>query len=118
MRKLIKQQLEKVEYADLSNLSEMEAFIIPKRAKSIFAQGKEYIIELSDDLLLKGANPTLESNYNRGRVPQNKVLHGEIENILGKLIFFSGCGYDNGDLNTFWRGYLPKDKIKVVKTYE
>lgn len=118
MRKLIQQQLEKVEYADLSNLTEKEAFVIPKRAKSVFEKGKEYIIELTPDLLIRGSNEILESNYNNGRVPPNKQLHGEVENILGKLIFFSGCGYHNGDLNTFWRGYLPKDKVKVVKKYE
>lgn len=115
MRKLIKQQLEKVEYADLSNLNEKEAFIIPKRAKSAFEIGKEYIIELAPDLLIKGANDILECNYNGGRVPQNKYLHGEVESVFGKVVFFSGCGYDNSDLNTFWRGYLPKDKIKIIK---
>ena len=31
MRKIIQQQLEKVEYADLSNLKEGEPFIMPKR---------------------------------------------------------------------------------------
>ena len=34
MRKIIQQQLEKVEYADLSNLKEGEPFIIPKRLKN------------------------------------------------------------------------------------
>ena len=115
MRKIIQQQLEKVEYADISNLSEEGSFIVPKRSKTNLDIGQEYIIELSDDLLIKGKNDILESNYNHGKVPQNKYLHGEAESSLGKLLLFTGCGYDDKDLDTFWRGYLPKDKIKIIK---
>lgn len=115
MRKLIQQQLEKVEYADLSDLKEDESFIVPKRSKTNLEIGQEYIIELNDDLLVPGKNEILESNYNHGRVPPNKQLHGEAESALGKLLLFTGCGYDGGDLDTFWRGYLPKDKIKIIK---
>ena len=120
MRKLTQEQLEKVECADLSGLKNGEHFIIPKRAKSEFEVGKEYIIELADDLLIKGCNSVLESNYNKNKVPTNKFLHGEIESILGKLVLFSGCGcLENGtNLSTFWHGYLPKEKIKIVKKYE
>ena len=115
MRKIIQQQLEKVEYADLSNLKEGEPFIIPKRLKNNIELGKEYIIELKDDLLVKGKNDILESNYNHGKVPPCKYLHGEAESNLGKLVLFTGCGYNEGDLGIFWRGYLPKDKIKIVR---
>ena len=115
MRKIIEQQLSKVESADLSNFKENESFIIPKRGKPLFEIGKEYIIELNDDLLIKGKNDILESNYNKGKVPSDKKLHGEVENILGKLILFAGSGYDEKDLPSFWRGYLPKDKIKIIK---
>ena len=115
MRKIIQQQLEKVEYADLSNLKEGEPFIIPKRLKNNIELGKEYIIELKDDLLVKGKNDILESNYNHGNVPPCKYLHGEAESNLGKLVLFTGCGYNEGDLDIFWRGYLPKDKIKIVR---
>ena len=115
MRKIIEQQLAKVEYADLSDLSEERPFIVPKRSKTNFNLGEEYIIELNEDLLIKGKNDILESNYNHGKVPQNKYLHGECESFLGKLVLFTGHGYDEKDLDTFWRGYLPKDKIKIVK---
>ena len=115
MRKIIQQQLEKVEYADLSNLKEGEPFIIPKRSKDNIELGIECIIELKDDLLIKGKNEILESNYNHGKVPPSKYLHGEAVSNLGKLVLFTGYAYDDKDLNIFWRGYLPKDKIKVIK---
>lgn len=115
MRKILQQQLEKVEYADISDLSLDRSFIVPKRFKTNLEIGQEYIIELSDDLLVKGSNEILEYNYNKGKVPPCKYLHGEAESALGKLLFFTGCGYDNGDLPSYWRGYLPKDKVKIVK---
>jgi hypothetical protein len=117
MRDIIKKQLENVKVADLSNFDENNAFIIPKKEKSLFNVGDEYIVELSDDLLLKGKNDILESNYNHGKVPECKQLHGEVQNILGKLVFFIGCGYDDGDNDIFWKGYLPKDKIKIIKKF-
>lgn len=115
MREIIKQQLEKVERADLSNLSETEPFIIPKYTKPIFDVGKEYIIELSDDLLIQGKNDILEINYNHGKTPGDKVLRGEVESNLGKLILFVGFGYSTGTKGVFWRGYLPKEKLKIIK---
>lgn len=115
MRKIIKQQLNKVEYADLSNLSEDRPFIVPKRSKNNIELNVECIIELNPDLLIKGKNEILESNYNHGKVPQDRYIHGDAISYLGKLVLFAGWGYDNGDTTHFWRGYLPKDKIKVIK---
>ena len=80
-----------------------------------FEVNKEYIIELSDDLLVKGKNPILESNFNRGKVPLDKKLHGEVEKLFGKMIVFVGYGWDNSDNDNYWNGYLPKDKIKILK---
>lgn len=118
MRKIIQQQLEKVEYADISNLSEEGSFIVPKRSKNNLDLNQEYIIELNEDVLIKGKNDILENNYNHGKVPPYKYLRGEAESFLGKTVLFTGTAYDidnDKDLNMFWRGYLPKDKIKIVK---
>lgn len=119
MRKLTQKQLEKVQYADLSNLTENGSFIIPKREKTNVELGAEYILELASDLLVKGKNDVLESNYNRGRIPLHKYIHGEVEAILGPVILFTGY-YSDGinDLSGFWRGYLPKSKVKIIKRYE
>ena len=99
MRKIIQQQLEKVEYADLSNLKEGEPFIIPKRSKDNIELGRECIIELKDDLLVKGKNEILESNYNHGKVPPSKYLHGEAVSNLGRLVLFTGLSVKNGSIN-------------------
>lgn len=119
MRDLTRKQLEKVKYADLSNLREDGEFIVPKRVKTTIDVGTEYLIELSDDLLIKGKNEILESNYNKGKTPEYKYIHGEAESILGPVILFTGY-YSDGetDLTGFWRGYLPKDKVKIRKIYE
>ena len=64
MRKLIENELKKVQYVDLSDIEEGKDFVIKKRIPDTFEVNKEYIIELSDDLLVKGKNPILESNFN------------------------------------------------------
>ena len=115
MRKLIENELKKVQYVDLSDIEEGKDFIIKKRIPDTFEVNKEYIIELSDDLLVKGKNPILESNFNRGKVPLDKKLHGEVEKLFGKMIVFVGYGWDNSDNDNYWNGYLPKDKIKILK---
>ena len=118
MRSLIKKQLSKIQYADLSNFSEEHSFIIPRRVKVELELNTEYIIEIADDLLIKGKNDILESNYNGGKIPEHKFIHGEVERTLGKLILFTGP-YSDGerDIGGFLRGYLPKSKIKIIKKF-
>lgn len=115
MRKIVEEQLSKVEYIDVSKIKEGEPFVIRKRIPTKFELNKEYIIELDDDLLIKGKNDILESNYNKGKIPATKLLHGEVETQLGRMILFTGYSYDgNKDLDIYWHGYLPKDKIRIV----
>lgn len=116
MRKIIENELSKVQFVDVSRIKEGESFIIKKRIPTIFEYNKEYIIELDDDLLIKGKNEILEANYNKGKIPSTKLLHGEVEKQLGKLILFVGYSFDGrNDLDIYWRGYLPKDKIKIIE---
>ena len=115
MRDIIKDQLSKVKYVDVSGIKEGEPFFIKKRIPTNFELNKEYIIELNDDLLIKGKNDILESNFNHGRVPKDKKLHGEVQIILGKMILFNGFGWNGKDKDNYWSGYLPKDKIKIIE---
>ena len=49
MNKIVQQQLNKVQFADLSNFTEIEnEYIIPKRTDIKLEKYKSYIIELSD----------------------------------------------------------------------
>lgn len=115
MRKIIEDQLKKVEYVDVSGIREGEPFLIHKRVPTNFEIDKEYIIELAPDLLVKGKNEILEANFNHNQVPKDRFLHGEVTKKLGKMVLFIGCGYENGaDNSNFWSGYLPKDKLKIV----
>lgn len=116
MRKIIRDQLDKVTQADLSNLSEDHPFIVPQRKELIVEMNKQCVVTMSDDLLVRGMNPILESNYNKGTLPPTKYMLGEFERPLGKLVYFTGVGYDpetKSLLRMMWRGYLPKEKIKI-----
>lgn len=115
MRKIIEDQIKKVQYVDLSDLEEGKEFLIKKRVPTNFELDKEYVIELADDLLVKGQNEILECNFNHNRVPEAKIIQGEVQKILGKMILFIGNGFDSNGNEKYWNGYLPKDKIKIVK---
>lgn len=115
MRKIIEEQIKKVQYVDLSGLEEGKEFLIEKRIPTNFELNKEYVVELADDLLIKGQNEILECNFNHNRVPEAKVIQGEVQKVLGKMILFVGNGFDNDGNEKYWNGYLPKDKLKIIK---
>lgn len=115
MRKIIEEQIKKVQYVDLSGLEEGKEFLIQKRIPTNLEVNKEYIIQLADDLLIKGQNEILECNFNHNRVPEAKVIQGEVQKVLGKMILFVGNGFDSNGNEKHWNGYLPKDKLKIIK---
>lgn len=120
MRKIIQDQLDKVIYADLSNFDEATCtYHIPKQKEKIrFEINKTYIIKLDQSLLKFGENPILESNWNNGKVPKNIFYKAEVTKIVGKMVYITGIEFDlnlNADLSNFWQGYLPIDKVEIIK---
>lgn len=114
--KITKQQLEKVNVADLSNFVDGVYYI--KQRKDIHLDvNKCYHIEL-DDVLLQKENNEFAITYNKGVVPKNKCYTIDVSKNLGKLVYVNAIAYDKEakqNLKEFWVGWLPLENIKVLE---
>lgn len=113
---LVKDQLNKVVYADLSNYDEKtNTYHIPKINQIKLQINHSYIIKIKDSLYM---NELLKSNYNQGRTPPYKCYLIDIVSILGKIIKVNGVEYDlekNQTLNNLWSGYLSIKDIEIIR---
>ena len=116
---LVKEQLNKVVYADLSNYDEKtNTYHIPKINQIKLQINHSYIIKIKDSLYM---NELLKSNYNQGRTPPYKSYLIDIVSILGKIIKVNGVEYDltlNKVLNNLWSGYLAIKDIEILEERE
>lgn len=110
MKKIIKQQLEKVKNVEL-DFDENTTFIkIKKLDKIQMKLGRAYGIEILDSFL-QDSNPTSSiSNWNNERRPQEKYYFAEPVQYLGNMVKINATGRDNG---TPFNGWLPLSAIKV-----
>lgn len=113
---LVKDQLSKVVYADLSNYDEKtNTYHIPKIYQIKLQVNHSYIIKIKDSLY---NNELLKSNYNQGRTPPHKNYLIDVVSILGKVIKVNGVEYDlesSRVLNNLWGGYLSIKDIEIIK---
>ena len=119
MNKLIAQQLNNVNIADLSNYDEStNSYYIPKYNEIKLDVDSCYIICIDDVLLKYDENSTLISNWNRGTYPKSKYMKVDISKLVGNMVLVNGFGYDyenNQDTNIMWSGWLPIKQIKVME---
>lgn len=121
MNKIIKDQLSKVQIADLSNFNkETNTYYIPKYNAIKPIIGNYYIIKLDSQLLSEKSEiaKILASNWNNNYYPNSIYYKAEIINIMGKYIKINGLGFDyetNQDLNNIWSGWLSLDNIEIIK---
>lgn len=95
-----------------------DTYFLPKRTTIKLEQGKAYIVELDDILLQENGDYVLQFNWNKGKTPTEKYYKIDVINIIGKMIQVVGIAYDwenKIDLNSFWNGYLPKERLKVLE---
>lgn len=118
MKSLIRQQLDKVSVADLSNFDEKNnTYIIPKFKQLKVGEGDCYIIRLDASLLNPNENTLLVSNWNKGTTPIHSHYKVEITKVMGKMIKVNGLGYDyvtGTDLNDVWTGWLPLQQVEFL----
>ena len=117
--KLIEDQLKKVRVADLSNYdAKTNTYIIKKFGATRLKEDCCYIIELDESLLHSNQNSLLESNWNKGSIPNCKFYMADVLKEVGRMVQINGVGYDNETgtrLNTHWTGWLPVEKISVIE---
>jgi len=94
-----------------------DTYFIPKSTILRPEKYHSYIIEIDDSLLAEMGDEITQCNWNKGKIPDSKYYKVDIENIVGKMLFCIGIGYDivnAKELPTYWKGYFPKDKVKVL----
>jgi len=119
MNKIIKEQLNKIQVADMSNYNkDTYSFIIPKYNADRFEEDKCYLIELDNILIIDNKESILQSNWNNNTYPKHKYLKIDVNKVMGKMIKVNSIGYDcinKKDLNEIWSGWLPIDLIKIIE---
>lgn len=121
MNQLIQQQLKKVQF-DLPTWDEnTEELFIKKRGPedpSIIKSGRCYIIQVPEYIVNPPDGFTLNSNWNKGLSINDYILYVEINKVMGKMIQFTGRGFDyknkttnNNFYNQMW---LPMKSIQIL----
>lgn len=119
MRDLIKQQLEKCSYANLTNYDpETCTFRIPRYIKPHYELGKMYLVQLSG-ALVNNCSSVIAANYNNGTAPSFPYLKIFVSKSLGKMIYVDSLGFDPStrqDINVLWSGWLPTEELTMLST--
>ena len=113
---LVKEQLSRVQFADLSNYDESaNTFYISKINQIKLKVGNSYIIKVKDSIK---EDEILKSNYNQGKNPPINYLLIDVLNILGKIIKVNSIEYDivnNQTIGNLWGGYLTIKDVEIIK---
>ena len=115
VNKLIKDQLTKVEKADLSHFNEADnSYYIPKRKDIKLEENKCYLIHIKDSFF---KNEIVKINWNGGSVPTCAYLRCDISKVMPQMVKVVGIGFDienNVPLNYFWSGWLTINDIEIL----
>ena len=116
MSKIIQEQLQKVNFADLSNFNpETNTYIIPQKKDIKVEVDGCYLVKLLPTFY---TNEVVKVNWNENKTPIYDCLEIDITKILGKMIKVNCIGYDekeNCPLNYFWSGWLYLPDIEIIK---
>ena len=117
---LVSKQLQEADWVSSAKYDiDSNSYFLEKRLDVTIEKNKVYVIEVDDSILTKGGDPVLEANWNNGFVPAAKYFTADVLNIVGKMVYIFGRGYNpetDSDIDIWWQGYLPKNKIKVIKS--
>lgn len=115
MDKIIQDQLQKVQYADLSNYNEeTNTYIIKKRVDIKIDEDNCYLIHIKPSAF---HNIAVNTNWNNGATPLFNYMKVDVSKKMGKMIKVTGLKHniDTGiDDSQFWSGWLSIDDIEVL----
>lgn len=116
MNNILKQQLDKVQVADLSNFdAATNTYFIPQKKSINVKIDKCYIIKL---LPTTFSDLTLKINWNQGKLPPASCIKAEITNQMGKMIKVTSIDYNPETKacgSAFWNGWLMRDEIEILE---
>lgn len=117
IRPLIKEQLEKCQFADLNNYdANTNTFSIRKYCKPTYELNNCYLVRLPVSIVNK-TDSVLAVNWNQGNSPSTQYLKIYISKIMGTMIYVDSIGFDfenKQDLNYMWSGWLNVSELTQI----
>lgn len=119
IRPIVKEQLERCQFADLNNYnSQTNTFYIKKYAKPTYNLNKCYLVRIPYSII-NMPDSVLAVNWNGGSYPKTQYLKIYISKILGSMIYVDSIGFDfdtKQDLTIMWSGWLDTTEITQITT--
>jgi hypothetical protein len=117
IRPLIREQLEKCQFADLNNYdARTNTFIIRKYCKPTYEVNKCYLVRVPASIV-NSADSVLATNWNSGSYPRTQYLKTYVSKIMGPMIYVDSIGFDfdtKQDLNIMWSGWLNTAELTQI----
>lgn len=117
IRSLIREQLEKCQFADLNNYdARTNTFLIRKYSKPTYDINHCYLVRLPANIVGR-ADSVLAVNWNNGNAPSVPYLKIYISKAMGNMIYVDSIGFDfdiKQDLNVMWSGWLNTSELTQI----
>lgn len=117
MRPIIKEQLEKCQFADLNNFDPSTGtFYIKKYSKPTYELNHCYLVKLPLSIV-NITDSVLAVNWNNGTCPKTQYLKIYISKALGTMIYVDSISFDfdtKQDLNLMWSGWLDSSQLTQI----
>ena len=117
IRPLIKEQLEKCQFADLNNYdANTNTFLIRKYSQPTYDLNCCYLVRIPNTILNNG-DSVLAVNWNNGSFPRAQYLKIYISKVLGNMIYVDSIGFDfetKQDLELMWSGWLNTTELTQI----
>ena len=114
IRPIIKEQLEKCQFANLNNYDPVSnTFIIKKYSQPTYDLNHCYLIKVPNSVV-NNIDSVLAVNWNGGSAPSTQYLKIYISKVLGNMIYVDSIGFDfetKQDLNIMWSGWLNTSEL-------
>ena len=117
IRPIIKEQLEKCQFANLNNFDPTtNTFLIPKYSQPTYEMNHCYLVKLPLTIV-NNSDSVLATNWNNGSFPKAQYLKIYISKMLGTMIYVDSIGFDfdiKQDLNLMWSGWLNTSDLTQI----
>jgi hypothetical protein len=119
IRPLIKEQLEKCQFADLNNYdARTNTFLIRKYSKPTYEMNHCYLVRIPLSIV-DAADSVLAVNWNNGTFPRAQYLKVYVSKVFGNMIYVDSIGFNfetKQDLSVMWSGWLNTSELTQIAT--
>ena len=116
MNKVINDQLQKIQCADLSNYDvETNTYFIPKKKEIKIEEDYCYLIKIKPSA---AHNSAVNVNWNQGSCAPFDCMKVDVSKKMGKMIKITGLRYNldtKSDEAQFWSGWIHVDDIEIIQ---